>query len=124
MNEEIIEKTIDLDKIISAKMGEKSKYVPEFVINWLRKTIHEDEVNRFLWRSRGLKGTPWLEECVRYLDMTLNLVGVENLPKRTTSSSTPSSPTIRSAVPTVWLWAPSSAATTTGDSAIWSTTCS
>ena len=82
MNEEIIEKTIDLDNIISAKMGEKSKYVPEFVINWLRKTIHEEEVNRFLWRSRGLKGTPWLEECVRYLNMTLNLVGVENLPQK------------------------------------------
>ena len=82
MSEEIIEKTIDLDKIIADKMGSKARFVPRLAIDWLRKTVHEDEVNGFLWRSRGLTGTPWLEECVRYLDMTLDLVGEENLPKK------------------------------------------
>lgn len=77
-----IEKTIDLDKIIASKMGSRSRYVPEFLVSWLKKTIHEDEVNRYLWSSRNLKGTEWLEECVRYLDMTLDLVGVENLPPK------------------------------------------
>ena len=79
MNEEF-RKTIDLDAVLRGKMGAKAKCVPRFVVNWLKKTIHEDEVNRFLWESRDKVGVDWLEECVRYLDMTLNIEGMENLP--------------------------------------------
>ena len=79
MNEEF-RKTIDLDAVLRGKMGAKAKWVPRFVVNWLKKTIHEDEVNRFLWESRDKVGVDWLEECVRYLDMTLNIEGMENLP--------------------------------------------
>ena len=79
MNEEF-RKTIYLDAVLRGKMGAKAKWVPRFVVNWLKKTIHEDEVNRFLWESRDKVGVDWLEECVRYLDMTLNIEGMENLP--------------------------------------------
>ena len=81
MSEEI-EKTIDIDKILRDKMGAKAKFVPSFAVNWLKRILHEDEVNQFLWVSRGLTGTEWLTECVRYLDMTLQNVGLENLPKK------------------------------------------
>ena len=52
-----IEKTIDIEKILMSKMGSKAKYVPGFLVSWLKKIIHEDEVNKFLWESRGLSGT-------------------------------------------------------------------
>ena len=77
-----IEKTIDIDKILEDKMGSKAKFVPSFAINWLKRILHEDEVNKFLWDSRGLTGTEWLTECVRYLDMTLQIEGLENLPDK------------------------------------------
>lgn len=51
-----IEKTIDIDKILKSKIGNKVKYVPRFAISWLKSIIHEDEVNRFLWESRDLRG--------------------------------------------------------------------
>lgn len=81
MNESI-EKTIDIEKILRDKMGKKGRYVPRFVISWLKKIIHEDEVNRFLWENRKLEGTEWLTACVQYLDMTLDIVGAENLPDK------------------------------------------
>lgn len=77
-----IEKTIDIDKILRDKMGAKAKFVPSFAVNWLKRILHEDEVNQFLWDSRGLSGTEWLTECVRYLDMTLQIEGLENLPDK------------------------------------------
>ena len=77
-----IEKTIDIEKILAGKMGSKAKMVPGFVISWLKHIIHEDEVNKYLWESRHLAGTEWLTECVRYLDMTLDVVGAGNLPKK------------------------------------------
>lgn len=81
---EIVSKqTIDIDKILNDKMGKKAKYVPRPLVTWLKRIIHQDEVNRYLWESRHLTGTEWLEECVRYLDMTLEIVGEENLPDKT-----------------------------------------
>ena len=77
-----IEKTIDIDKILRDKMGAKAKFVPSFAVNWLKRILHEDEVNKFLWDSRSLTGTEWLTECVRYLDMTLQIEGLENLPDK------------------------------------------
>ena len=79
---EHIEKTIDIEKILQSKMGKKARFVPAFAIRWLKRIVHEDEVNAFLWESRNLTGTEWLKACVRYLDMTLHIEGRNNLPDK------------------------------------------
>ena len=76
----VTERTIDIEKILKGKMGAKAKFVPGFLVSWLKKIAHQDQVNAFLWESRDKVGVEWLEECVKYLDMTLNIVGKENLP--------------------------------------------
>ena len=78
----VTEKTIDLDKVLESKMGAKAKFVPRFVVSWLKRIVHQDQVNAYLWESRHLTGTDWLEECVRYLDATLDITGEENLPPK------------------------------------------
>lgn len=77
-----IEKTIDIDKVLESKLGAKMRWIPGFAVRWLKRIVHEDEVNRFLWESRDKTGTEWLEECVRYLGMTLRVEGMENLPSK------------------------------------------
>ena len=76
----VTEKTIDIDKILKGKMGAKTKFVPRPLVNWLKRIAHQDQVNAFLWESRDKTGVDWLEECVKYLDMTLEVEGRENLP--------------------------------------------
>ena len=76
----ITEKTIDVREILNGKMGAKAKYVPAFAVKWLERILHQDEVNDFLWQNRHLTGVPWLESCVKYLGMTLDIVGEENMP--------------------------------------------
>ena len=56
------EKTIDIDNILKNKLGTKAKWVPGFLVSWLKRIAHQDEVNRFLWESREKLGTEWLEE--------------------------------------------------------------
>ncbi len=77
---EVTEKTIDIDKILVSKMGDRARYVPRILTRWLKRIIHQEEVNAFLWESREHTGVEWLEDCVRYLDMTLHVKGIENLP--------------------------------------------
>ena len=113
MNESI-EKTIDIEKILRDKMGKKARYVPRFVISWLKKIIHEDEVNRFLWENRKLEGTEWLTACVQYLDMTLDIVGAETCPTNTMESFILSFPIILWVVRTVFRSAQSSVNTMMG----------
>lgn len=78
----ITEKTIDINDILKSKMGSKAKYVPGLLVKWLKHIVHQDEVNKYLWDSRNLTGVEWLEDCMRYLDMTLDIVGKENLPDK------------------------------------------
>ena len=78
--EAVIEKTIDIKKVLQSKMGAKAKFVPGFLVNWLKRIVHEDQVNAYLWDSRDKSGVDWLEDCMRYLDMTLDIRGKENLP--------------------------------------------
>ena len=76
----ITEKTIDIEQILKSKMGAKAKFVPRPLVSWLKRIAHQDDVNAFLWESRDKFGVDWLEECVKYLDMTLDIQGMENLP--------------------------------------------
>ena len=76
----VTERTIDIEKILKGKMGAKAKFVPGPLVSWLKRIVHQDEVNAFLWDSRDKSGVDWLEECGRYLDMTLEVRGQENLP--------------------------------------------
>ena len=79
---QITEKTIDIDGILKGKMGAKAKWLPRPLVAWLKRIAHQDQVNAFLWESRDKIGTEWLEECVRYLQMTLKVEGMENLPAK------------------------------------------
>ena len=77
-----MERTIDIDNVLQSKMGAKAKWVPRPVVAWLKRIVHQDQVNEFLWDSRHLTGTPWLKACVEYLQMTLNIEGINNLPAK------------------------------------------
>lgn len=79
---QITEKTIDIEEILRGKMGAKAKYVPGLLVRWLKRIVHQDEVNAYLYASRHLSGTDWLEECMRYLGMTLDVRGMDNLPPK------------------------------------------
>lgn len=80
--EKVTEKTIDIDKILKSKMGTKSRYVPRPLVTWLKHITHQDQVNEFLWDNKDLVGTDWLVACVKYLDMSLEIRGQENLPDK------------------------------------------
>ena len=80
--ETITEKTVDIEKILRGKMGSKARFVPGFAVNWLKRIAHEDQVNEFLWRARDLSGTPWLVDCLDFLQVKVEVEGIENLPPK------------------------------------------
>lgn len=71
---------IDIDRVVREKAGAKARRVPRFVMAWLKRIIHQDEINAFLEQEGDKQGVPWLKDCVEFLDMKLDVVGAENLP--------------------------------------------
>ncbi len=73
-------KPIDVRKVLESKMGGKVRFVPKCVLNWLRKILHEDEINEYLESVKDIKGAKWLDATRKYLDMRITIEGGENFP--------------------------------------------
>ncbi len=69
------EYAIDLDRIVASRKG--GDKLPRFVVNWLKRLVHQDFMNEFL--TRGYKGEEFCYECLKYLDVKLEIEGLENL---------------------------------------------
>lgn len=74
MEQNELEYCIDVDQILKDKMGEKSKYVPKFLVSWLKKILHQDDLNVFLaTTAKGQYGPGFLDAAVKHLKLRLNV---------------------------------------------------
>lgn len=71
---------IDVDEILCSKAGEKAQRIPRFVVSWLKRRLHQDQVNDFLRKVGDQEGVPWLKAVLDYLDTKVEVKGLENLP--------------------------------------------
>lgn len=70
---------IDLEALIKEKMPNRK--LPRFVINYLRRITHIDEVNYVLETYADKKNFEFLENLLAYLNITYTVEGLENLPE-------------------------------------------
>ena len=66
--------TIDVADIIERRSGKK---IPRPLARWMERFIHQDFINGFL--SQGYEGVEFCNECIRYLDIKLNVKGLDGL---------------------------------------------
>ena len=71
---------IDIHEILRSKAGPKAKRIPRFIVAWLKRRLHQDQVNDFLRIIGDKEGVPWLKGCLDFLDTKLEVKGLENLP--------------------------------------------
>lgn len=71
---------IDIDEVLRSKMGKRAVFVPPFLRQWLKKIAHQEEINHFSEQVGDIQGVPWLDAAVDYIDLKLQVRGLENLP--------------------------------------------
>jgi putative hemolysin len=77
-----IPKFIDLNKIIKDKSPGFYKWVPKFILNWLRRIIHEDDINRGLHEAGDKKDIVFADYTIHdFLGAKTEGLGHENIPK-------------------------------------------
>tara|TARA_B110000285_G_scaffold84853_1_gene97341 strand:+ start:932 stop:1753 length:822 start_codon:yes stop_codon:yes gene_type:complete len=74
-------KLIDIEQLIASKNPKAKKWIPGFLMRYLKRVIHQDEVNRFLTENKDKKGTEWCSAAVKFLDITYSVKNLENIPK-------------------------------------------
>lgn len=71
---------IDLARVIQQKAPSVAGKIPGFVLNYLIRTIHQEELNEILRLYRDKEGVDFMVELLSYFDLTLELVNEENIP--------------------------------------------
>ncbi len=69
---------IDLDQIVRNKSGKRK--VPGFVVNILKRIIHQDKINAFLRRHYDKKGLEWAKVFLDEFDIKIETKGEDNIP--------------------------------------------
>jgi putative hemolysin len=72
---------INIENVLKSKAPKTN--VPKFIINYLRKIVHEKELNEFFAANPGKKNLDFIEAGLKYLNVTINIEGKENLPAKT-----------------------------------------
>ncbi len=73
---------IDIKQILRQKAPGLAGKIPGFIVNYLIKTVHQDELNDILTRYQDKYGVEFMQELIGYFDLTLQLVNEENVPDK------------------------------------------
>ncbi len=72
---------IDIEKIIGEKIPKLAKKLPKFAFRYLKKILHQDDINGLLGRTGGISGLPFVTEVMDEFKTSVNAVGLDHIEK-------------------------------------------
>jgi putative hemolysin len=72
---------IDIEKVLNSKNPALKKIVPGFVINYLKRVVHQDDINTFLRKFGHLKNAAMVDAFLKHIGVKYKVYGSENIPK-------------------------------------------
>ena len=78
----ITERTIDIEGVFKSKNPGLAKVIPRFVLNYVKRLIHEDFINDFLYQNRDLMGLDFVDAIIRGFGAIVKVQGEENIPEQ------------------------------------------
>ena len=71
---------IDVGEVLRSKNPALAGVVPSFIINYLKRIVHQDDINEILKRYRDLKDAEFIGAALDYFSIKYNVCGSENIP--------------------------------------------
>lgn len=75
------EKYIDIEKVVAEKNATLAKWLPAFVMRYIKRIVHEDEINEAMRRHGDKVGLDFVRAGLDFLNTKVETVGLENIPK-------------------------------------------
>lgn len=73
-------KFIDIEKILKEKAYKLYKWLPGFAINWLKKKLHEQEINDAMVKLKNDQGLDFNRKALDILEAKVETVNPQNIP--------------------------------------------
>jgi putative hemolysin len=73
---------IDIEKVFAEKNPRVLKFIPGFIIRYLKRVIHQEELNDALERYSDVMGLDFIELVLKEFDARIVVEGIENVPKQ------------------------------------------
>jgi putative hemolysin len=71
---------IDIDKVFKKKNPTLYRFIPSFVINYLKRIVHQDELNYIISTNNHLAGLDFVDAVLEHFKIETNIEGAENVP--------------------------------------------
>ncbi len=75
-----IRKFVDVENIIKGKNATFYKWMPGFVLNYIKRIVHENEVNEIMAKIGHLQGFDFVNSLIEEFGVKVSLKGAENIP--------------------------------------------
>jgi 1-acyl-sn-glycerol-3-phosphate acyltransferase len=72
---------IDVKEVLHSKNTALSRTIPGFVINYLKRIVHQDELNEFLNKWGHLRDSELIAAGLEHFEIKFKVTGDENIPK-------------------------------------------
>ncbi len=72
---------IDVEQVLYSKNPALKKAVPGFLIRYLKRIVHQDELNEFLAKEGHLRDAEFIEAGLKYFNIKYNVYCRENIPR-------------------------------------------
>lgn len=77
---EVEKKLIDVEQVIASKNPRLLKLMPGFIVRYLKRILHQDDMNQFIRENAHLSGLPFANRIIEYFGSHLEVRGLENIP--------------------------------------------
>lgn len=74
------DKLIDIDNLIASKNKRLAKLLPRFIVKYLKRILHQDEINTFITNAKNKRDEDFCTEVIEKFNITVNVSGEENIP--------------------------------------------
>ncbi|HTA26580.1 MAG TPA: 1-acyl-sn-glycerol-3-phosphate acyltransferase [Bacteroidia bacterium] len=74
-------KRVDIDEMLRTKAPRPYKFIPRFFINYVKRVVHENDINDFLAKNGEKKGLDFINASIELLGADIQIKGLENIPK-------------------------------------------
>lgn len=75
------EKFIDVERLIASKNPKLLKRLPTFILNYLKRIVHQEEINSILIENENLYGADFCGDIIKRFNIEVTSHGLENIPK-------------------------------------------
>lgn len=75
------EKFIDVEKVIADKNAKLLRRLPNFIIRYLKRILHQEEINRIIWENRDIRNEEFCKEIIQRFGINLTVSGLDHVPK-------------------------------------------